>query len=280
MAGKLPQFMCYPLARFLTTMSKEESKIFAKLFFESTGYTVETIPVSGKERADLKATLLNETIIIEAKGKASNQGYYDLLEKVRANGFGSITREEIAWNALSSIAEKANSQLDATPASENSARILFISCLHNDWEFVLETFEHRLYGDVQLAIVHEINGLPINVETRPCFYYNGSDFYRYRSIDAAVLAGPNGVKILVNEFGIRVKHFRLTKLYSDANQKGVLCDPQLLRESDKILAILDPLRNDPNAKWQYLLDNYGFRTSVMRSYYYKALTTVQIHTDK
>jgi hypothetical protein len=263
-------------------MSNEESKIFAKLFFESLGYSVGPIPQvkeGGQKRADLKATLNDETIVIEAKGKAPNQGYIDLLERVKAQGYGSITREEVAWNAMSSVVEKANRQLEATTAPDNAARILWISCLHDDWKYVLETFRHRLYGDVEVTIFQEINSLPVAIETRSCLYYDYSDFYRYRSIDGAVLACPVGVKVLVNEFGIRVSQFRSTKLYSESKLKGVLYDPESLRESNKVLAIYDLSERNQHTKWQYLLDNYGFKTSVMKSYSYKALMSVQLDTD-
>lgn len=250
-------------------MSNEVSKIFAKLFFESVGYSVDPIQLvkeKGQKRADLRATLNDETIIIEAKSKAPNQGYIDLLEKVKAQGYGTIPREEVAWNAMSSIVEKANRQLEATPAPENAVRVLCISCLHDDWEYVLDTFRHRLYGDVELTIFQEINSLPVLIGTRSCLYYDYSDFYRYRSIDAVVLASPIGVKVLVNEFGIRVRQFRLTKLYSETKQKGVLYDPESLRELNKVLAIYDLSERNQYTKRQYLLDNYGFKTSVMRSY--------------
>lgn len=249
------------------------------MFLESASYSVEFIPRSkeqGQKRADLKATLGEETLIVEAKGKAPHQGYLDLLKQVQEQGFGSCTRQEIAWNALSSVVEEASRQLKETSAPENSSRILWISCLHDDWEFVFEAFQHRLYGVVDLNLFRETGDLPEMVGIRRCFYYNSSDFFRYPIIDAAILAGPTDAKVLVNEFGNRVKQFRLTNLYLKMKERGVLCDPKLLCESGDALAIFVPSLQDHDSKWQYLLDSYGFKTSVIFNYNYKALVSVPI----
>lgn len=260
-------------------MNDEESKDHARIYLEAAGYSVTPIPVSkvcGQERADLLATLGQEILIVEAKGKAPHQGYFDLLEMVRTQGYGSCAREVAAWNALSSVTEKASRQLAETPAPETSARILWISCLHEDWEFVFDAFQHRLYGDVELSLFPKAEALPQTVETRRCFYYEPSDFCRFQSIDAAVLAGPNGAKVLVNEFGSRVRQLRNTKLYTGMMAKGALCDPEELRKLGDALAILGPLLNDQKVKWQYLLETYGFKTSVRRSYHWEALIALQL----
>jgi hypothetical protein len=260
-------------------MSVEDSRVHAKMMLEAAGYSVTPIPrskVHGQERADLKATLGQEILIVEAKGKAPHQGYFDLLEKVRTQGYGCCSREEVAWNALSSVAEKASCQLEKTPAPETCVRILWISCLHNDWRFVFDAFRHRLYGDVKLCLFRKAKGLPEIVGTRPCFYYNPSDFCRYQSIDAAILAGPNGAQVLVNEFGTRVRQLRNTKLYTEMKELGALLDPEMLRESGKALAILDLSLRDQKAKWQYLFESFGFMTTVLRSYSYMSLTSGQI----
>ncbi len=249
------------------------------MFLESAGYSVEFIPHSKErtqKRADLKATLGKEILIVEAKGKAANQGYLDLLQQVQTQGHGSCTRQVVAWNALSSVVEEASHQLKETPAPENSSRILWISCLHDDWKFVFEAFQHRLYGVVDLCLFRETGDLPEMVGIRRCFYYNSSDFSRYQVIDGAILAGPTGAKVLVNEFGNRVDQFRLTNLYLKMKERDLLCDPRLVRESEGALAIFDPSLKDQNSKWQYLLDHYGFKTSVMFNYHYKALVSVQI----
>lgn len=263
-------------------MDNEESRVHAERLLKNGGYSVTPIPQSkthGQKRADLKATIGQEILIVEAKSKAPHQEYFKLLEKVRTQGCGDCTREDVAWNALSSIVEEASRQLEATPAPETSVRILWISCLHDDWNFVFEAFKHRLYGDVELSLFQrQASGLP-KLESRTCFYYKPSDFYRYRSIDAAVFAGPSGACVLVNEFGNRVRQLRSTKLYTEMKSLGALVDPETLRESQKILAILDQSRCDETAKWQYLLDTYGVMTQVLNSYHYKALIAVDICPD-
>jgi len=264
----------------MISMNDEESKVHAKVLLEAAGYSVTSIlqsEVQGQKRADLKATLNQEILIVEAKGKAPHQGYFDLREMARTQGHGSCAREVAAWNALSSIAEKANRQLEETPAPETSVRILWISCLHEDWEFVFDAFQHRLYGDVEVSLFPKAEPLPQTIETRRCFYYEAADFCRYRSIDAAVLAGPNGAKVLVNEFGFRVQQLRTTKLYTGMMAKNALSDPETLRQSGKALAILGPIPNDQKAKWKYLLETYELKTSVLHSYHWEALITLQLN---
>jgi len=262
-------------------MKDEDSKVHAKIMLEAAGYSVTSIPPSktpGQKRADLKATFEQEVLIVEAKSKDPHQEYLHLLNEVQTHGLGDCSREVVAWNALSSVAEKASLQLEATPAPETAVRILWISCLHDDWEFIFDAFRHRLYGNVELVLFQKTGGLPKMVGTRPCYYYDPSDFFRFQSIDVAVFAGPKGAQVLVNEFGSRVRHLRATRLYSGMKDLSALWDPQTLRESGEALAILDPSRN--KSKWQYLLETYGFMTSVLHSFHYKALISVNIDSDE
>lgn len=260
-------------------MEDEDSKIHAKLLLEGFGYVVESIPVSenlGERRADLKATLDTDVLVVEAKGKAPHYAYVELIREARSKGLGTLSREITSWNGLWSVVEKAAQQLNATTAAEPAARSLFISCIHTDAGFVFEAFRHCLYGEVDLALWSRTDGLPQQRGIRRCFYYESSAFVRYTELDAVIFAGPEGSQMLVNEFGTRLNWVRRSRLYAEYQKAQALHDPEAERKLGKALAVLSHRRLEPLERHTYLLENYGFMTNPMKSYLFNGLIVISI----
>ena len=45
-----------------------------------------------------------------------------------------------------------------------------------------------------------------------------------------------------------------------------MCDPEILRKKGEILSILSNKELNKKECWQYILDTYGYKTSVMSQY--------------
>jgi len=239
----------------------EESKIHAREVLELVGYDVQSIPPHPSERrADLEARRESEILIVEAKGKDAHQLYLDLVDRARAQGGASLSRE-IVWNGLSKIVKEAHEQLLATPAPAPAPRILCVSCLHSDARFVFEALERHLYGLNLLALWRKTDDAPQLVGQKQCFYYERSDFRRYQGIDAVLLAGPSGSQLLVNEYGLQVSILRRTRLFVRHAEGRAACDPVALVDSGAALAIRSDEWLEGKARWQYIFDNYGYMHS-------------------
>lgn len=254
-------------------MSDEESKKYASLFFEGLGYSITSIPESkeqNEKRADLEVIYENETIIVEAKGRDPHKAYIELINEAKSQGIATSSRELISWNNLSAIIEKATYQLDATPAPKTAPHILFVSCLHNDWQFVFDSFKYRLYGKVDLILVRNTQHHGI----RSCFYYDSADFLRYKTLDAVIMANSYGCQLFINEFGEKVSYLRKSKLYMELSSKNAVIDPENERLDNKVFAILADKKLNQKECWQYILDKYDFMTSppMIHSHFYGIAT--------
>lgn len=262
-------------------MHDEDSKTFAKCLFEGLGYTVKRIPESrelNEKRADLEATYKNEIVIIEAKGKEPHQAYKELLKEANSNGLATCSRKIIPWSALSSVIKKATLQLQATPAPQEAPRIFFISCIHYDWSYVLDAFKYCLYGEVELSLWRDTDSLPDLCGIKPCFYYLFSEFRQYPILDAVVLGGLKGFMLLINEFGEHKSYIRKSQIYSKAQNTNSLCDPEILRDKGEALSILSKKRLNETECWQYILDTYGYKSSLMSRYQFNGLVVLDLNT--
>ncbi len=258
-------------------MSEEDSKTYAKLLFKDLGYSVTLIPESQKhkeKRADLKAIYGSDEIIIEAKGKEAHKDYIDLIKEVKSKGLASSSRKVVPWSALSSVVREATEQLQNTPAPKTALRILFISSLNDDWKYVLDASRYLLYGEVKLNLWRETDADDRYCGSLPCFYYEFSEFRNYPILDAVILGGPKGLMLLINEFGERKTHIKKSLLYSKVESTSLLLDPELKRSKGEALAILSPKPLYGKERYQYLLNTYGFKTSVNNEYQFNGLIMV------
>lgn len=244
-------------------MSEEPSKHHARAFFKGAGFTVIDVPRHPQEkRADLMATYQNETHVVEAKGKAPTQAFRDFRADVAKAGCASIVRYLESWSCLSDIVKDAEAQLLITPAPQRAFRLLWISCEHDDADFVLQLFKIRLYGLATLTVWRPPG--PSFQGTVRCFYYWHNDFWQCRGIDAAILAGTNRCQLCVNEFGNGYAELRNSHLWRMFRDAKAVCDPMELEQNGEAFAIRDSIpRNDQRALWQYVRDHYGAMTSVM-----------------
>ena len=233
--------------------------------FTELGFAVEEIPTSNvhrEERADLLVSKGNEIYVVEAKSKLPHAEYSRLESNVARGGFGSISRTVSAQGALSKIIVKAADQLGATHRDGVTGKLLWLSALHGDWNFVFSMFMQRFLGSVELSLVRSASDLTQQSQIKTCHYYVEPDFRKYPGIDAVIFSGREGSHLLVNEFGLNVALLREHALYRDAMASGSCTDPPTLRAADDAIAILEPAsRLSARTRWQYIRDCYGLFSS-------------------
>jgi len=211
------------------------------------------------------------------KGEDASEEYRR-LDAMSCDGEVACLDRPIEYrNRLDGIVRKAESQLRSTPAPPEAFRILWVSCQAGDAEFIRAEFEQTLYGLKDLAVFDKTLA---SCDMLPCFYYDRAAFFRYREIDAAVISGPQGGQLFLNEFGQSPDRFRESRLYTLLAGKRAVMDPQLRERGGVALAIRGDIdRSDDKAKWEYLLETYGYSTAPARSCHFVAVTSVPLRDE-
>lgn len=252
----------------------DQDREHVRRWLEAAGCKTKNIDEADTERADLLVSDEAANYLVEVKSKEISEKCQDLIIEADSQGTASIGRQIERRNRLDGIVAKANSQLMNTPAPASSFRILWVCCLMGDVAFIHKEFERALYGK-QLLIIHDKTGKALP-STMPCFYYDQSSLLRYREIDAVVLSGPESGYLCINEFSQRLSDFRRTRLFS-LFSPAALIDPVYLEKSRKALAIRQNIdRKDTKAKWQYLLDTYGYMTAPMQECQFTGIVSIPL----
>ncbi|MGB8657822.1 MAG: hypothetical protein WCE90_08585 [Candidatus Zixiibacteriota bacterium] len=259
-------------------MREVESTNHARAVLEAQGFVAEPIEEAdcpGQRRADLRVGWESERYIVEAKGKDATEQYKSLLEQAQRDGLASLARELKSWNGLSSILEDAEEQLSETARRADEIRLVWLSCLHADAEYVLEAFRRRVFG-LRTVMVWEPPG-PRLVGDRLCFYYEFSDFFRYRGIDAVFLAREKGAQLLVNEFSERAPLLRRSHLYAVWSAANATIDPTVfVADGDAFAIHADIDRSGQKAQWKYIRETYGYLTTVCPEHHFSGLICLSV----
>jgi hypothetical protein len=240
---------------------------------ESNGFKVQEIAESPEERADLLASYYAENYLVEVKGKELSEEAQQLVNDADRDGIASIDRAPCYRNRLDGIVRKAHAQLLATPGPPGAFRLLCVSCLSGDDDFIHHEFHKTLYGLNELMVLERIGEAP---RSMLCFYYHHNSFYRCREIDAAILSGRDGAHLCVNEFGLNVAALRCSHLYTVFPRQSIF-DPGALVESGQALAIRANIdRQDAKALWQYLFDTYQVMTQPGREVHFTGMLSMPV----
>jgi hypothetical protein len=252
----------------------------AKGCLEGSGFRVEEIAEADEERADLRVSDEAALYIVEVKGKEVSAEYRELVASVRGGAVASLSRTIEYRNRLDGIIRKAESQLVSTPAPLGAFGVLWVSCLEGDVGFILAEFERTLYGVCDVA-AYQANDLMKRPSIIPCFYYHHSSFFRYQRIDAVVLSGPDGGHLCVNEFAHRPDDFRRSRLYILLSQANAVMDPPLMERAGQAIAVRGDIdRTDPQAKWDYLRNTYGYMTAPAKDFHGVVMTSVPLRRQQ
>jgi hypothetical protein len=258
-------------------MQEEQSKLHAEFVFSSLGYSVAHIPVEENERrADLAVTQGSENIFVEAKSKSQNSRYCKLMEDSKSNGIARMTREVGDSGAISAVIKDGAEQLAKTCCDDESFQILFVSCLHNDWEFVFDEFKNRAYGLAEFVVLPKsLTSLNATYHVE-CFYFWSADFIRFKNLNGIVLACSDGEFLFVNEFSVNVARFRCSNLYEKMSSIKCVLDPLRSYELSGALRLDDCLLRTQKERHAHLSEKYGLRLSPSNVLLFNALMHVEV----
>jgi len=159
-----------------------KSDDMGRFFLEQLGFSVESIPTSDKKEADFLVKIENVNALIEVKLKVDNPKLLEKKEATLKNGEVFVVEEKLGRNeTLSGIIKKASSQLKSSDKKHDFKILLFITSGITA-KTKSEQFKDTIYGSTQIFEVEKKSKL-----LKTCYFFRNSDFYRRKSIDAAII---------------------------------------------------------------------------------------------
>lgn len=228
----------------------------AEQVLEEWGATVERLPTSSKNEADLLAVLDGCRLLIEEKTKEPNPA----SEAARQAAFrsGQVYARTIPLahnNRLSGIVRKAASQLASTGSElAHDLHVGWVTSVGPDAQAKHYQFIATLYGSTRI-LERDKRGI------KPCYFFRNSDFFRFSDrLDGAVAAYLFGdmvtMKLCLNPYAQGWQALRDSP-YAKHFPNGLI-DP--LAEEDAgeaYVADTDADRKDHRAVLSYLQAKYG-----------------------
>ena len=176
-------------------------------------------------------------------------------------------------NSLSAALEEADRQLASTPAPEGAFRVVWLPCLHDEAPFLLDQAARTLYGIKDVWIEdQQLRGMP--ADSRPTFFADFCDLYRFDRIVAAVLSTRATIQLCLNPFCADLGRFRSSWLMREFDADGV-CDPAELERTGTIFIVDgDVDRRDERSVLKRISDKYGVRVVFPRGVQIEGFVTV------
>ncbi len=150
---------------------------------QSMADAVQELPTGDTEQADFLATFGRSRVLIEEKTKFDDPKIdAERYAALRSGKLHSRCTPLARNNRVSGIVGKAAKQLASSAKEEHDFRIVWFTGAGRSGEARYEQFINTIYGATSIV---ERN----STETRKCYFFRNSDFYRYRSVlDGAVAA--------------------------------------------------------------------------------------------
>jgi len=244
-------------------MPDKKTEVLVAEFLSKLGFSVSRISRSDEERRpDFIASKDHEVYIIEERSKEIVRLFDEAERQAKKCGIGSASERLMPSNTLSGIVQKKKGQLVYTESAD-AFRILWFSCMHSGSEHIFELMKCTLYGLAYVS-VWSATAPDLLKTSFPCCYYYPNTFFNCPWLDATVLWSDKMWALCVNEFSEHLEALRKCSLYRLFIKTVGLQDPQVLEQEMRAFVIRgDVDRMDERAKWDYLLKEYGVRTSVL-----------------
>lgn len=231
-----------------------DSETLARKLFEHFGASVQKLPEGETKTPDFLVELGGQRYLVEVKGKEPSAEKEAERESVLIAGNVAEDHDTVGRkNVVSGVIKEAVDQLEAATSYQEDFKIAFLVGTGRLAELYFEQFESALYGTVPVADF----GPNADDYHRPCYYFDRSDFFRFRKIlDAAVIWCGDSGKLLVNDHSERYSEFLNSSLA--ACLSGGLVDPRQKEKSGSAYyADGDVDRTDAEVVIAYLRKKYG-----------------------
>ncbi|MFN7966189.1 MAG: hypothetical protein U0V87_10930 [Acidobacteriota bacterium] len=252
-------------------MKENAEELHARRVLEAHAFKVDRISREpGARRADYRIRAGVEETILEVTDKKETQFILDLHAEAATNRLATADREVMYWNGIDRVIKEKTEQLRQTPGQPDAFRVLWLSALHGDGDFIMNVGTRTAYG-LQDLLVQTSREMPY---AKPCFYYNRNTFYAVPELDGIILVNQTGGQLCINGFSPRCNLFRGTALARVFPPNTVL-DPEVW-ERDGRAFILDGEmdRTDPKAKWRRIFEKYGAKTTAFNMSQFVGLVSI------
>ena len=235
----------------------DENEDYVIKVLESLNCHVVKIPesqIDGQSSPDFSVNLLNDQYVIELKTKNMSKNAYDAIY-ADIDTHGVCTNSVILEreNRYSKVISKAKNQLKSYRIDDFSFKIIWLHSIGAHSYNHMEQFKQALYGIKILVDFDYEDG------TRECYFFEQSDFYRYRNIiDGAILTRDGNLQFCLNPLSENFEKLKKSSLVTSLDNSNQL-DPLQLAKIDKIYyADNDMPRGDNTASLDYLREKYGY----------------------
>jgi hypothetical protein len=251
--------------------SKTVGEQLTELWLDELKFEWERIPESEKKRADYRVTDGRDAYLIEVKQREKDNEYETALAR---NGQAESQEFMGRLNPISRQVKESAKQLAATPARSDAFRILAFAAAGADPEIQEQQFLSTVYGKVDLII-----GMKDGVaQSKPCYYFTFSDFFRLHGIDGALVLLGNRSRFCINAFSPRLEALQQSRLYEDYDKRGATEDPTRREAAGEAFIAdcgADRDRRDENAVLEYVKSKYDLSVAIsFQPTHYKAAVVV------
>lgn len=235
-----------------------KSQSIARALLEHFKFAVEDIPTAEREElqeADFKASFAGVTLLVEEKTKEESPTA--TVKRQAAHAQGALHAETLALRrdeTVSGVIRDASHQLRSSSRHPHDFRFIWFTATGATALGKYEQFRATLYGSKTIL---ELGA----DESRPCYFYRNSDFFRRRDVvDGAIAAYVSGTSVTA-----KVCLNPLSDRYAALLQSSVLQpfgsaveDPLKQEASGKALVLdADLDRRDEGPLLSYLQQKYS-----------------------
>jgi hypothetical protein len=240
------------------------------------GYSVEPIPTTTEDSADLWVHAGDDCLIVEVKARIDD---LDVVEDLARSPSTVITREGQGGRTdqLGRIVHKARNQIVASQVNLRGLGVLWFR-------------ETPALGPSHAARTMMANLLGIRVV---CFHRHAefnfadalltgrTDFHRYPEIDAAVLEDERGFRLLINPYSPRRGLVRKTRLHCHCGRFNAVFDVEALESTDQHFVLRSDVdRADDAAVLEALAEQHaGYRFTFASTSYFKGYVRFHLPPD-
>lgn len=219
----------------------EESKSLARQFFQACGYAVSSVPETAEKRADLVATDVKSTFLIEAKDKNDLELTADQIHELSKGEVVTDSEPMNQNNRIAKILTEARDQLDATPTNGPAFRLIWFHAEGRDRELFWDRAFATFYGSVFLFPVKGKSETLVQ-----CYYFDYATSLKIVSVDGLILSNRTEAQLLLNEYSPNVHSIKQTAIYRRFLEFGAVVDPIQQAITGQILTFKHhlPRKND------------------------------------
>jgi hypothetical protein len=220
---------------------------------------VDVNPSASVERCDLAAKDSCEKYLVEVK-RINDED--NIKQELRNGQMFETTRSYVYRLRVAKEIHKAKKQLESTAEDykDHLWLVALIAGSSYDPRFMHEQILGTLYGIGDMTDI-EAGG---ERRRRRCLYFSESAFYKHPELDGAIVLGPDGIALYMNDYGRRLERVRRSGLACFLSPHDVVYDKETMESRcDSLIADFEMDRKDVPAVFARLQKKYSDRNLQM-----------------